>query len=201
MTSRSPAFASFDSGTTALTTVESLKNPLCEPAAPRTENDRSEFERGYSEGAARKQEELGAMADALCHACADIAEEQKRLIESARDETLRVILKLLRAAAPRLALASAKSEIRAIFEASEANCAPEKIELKGSAEFLRELRENFPDAFSKCSIVENDAIAHGDLIATWPGGELRCMPMTATDAICNALERRLQESCDQEISA
>lgn len=197
MNSRAFAFADLSDGARPSLTVSALCAPF-DAARRAPEPAPDPFACGVAAGKAQAAQDLAQAIAAFRTATSTLVAEKDRLEDLCRQDALLFLARLINAAAPKIALASALTELRAVID-SEAPPAPlEKIEIRANAAFLTELRSRLGEDDIGCAFIEDAALADGDLRATWPKGALDCGAATAIDAVKQSLDRRIAGLDQQE---
>lgn len=197
MSARALTFAGLGDGDRPPLTVASLAAPFDAPRGA-SKPPPDPYERGVAAGKAKAAQDLAQAVAAFRTATSVLAAEKNRLEDLCRQDALLLLAKLINAAAPKIALASALTELRAILD-SEAPPAPlEKIEIRASAAFLAEMRSRLGEEDIACAFIEDATLADGDLRATWPKGALHCGAATAIAAVKQSLDRRIAVLDQQE---
>ncbi len=198
MSARALQFADLGDGAAAPLTIAALATPF-DAARKAPEPSRPEpFECGVAAGRAQAGQDLAQAVAAFSAAASALAAEKSRLEEICRQDALLLLAKLINAAAPKIALASALTELRAVIESAKPPALLEKIEIRANAAFLRELRSRLGAEDFPCTFVEDSALADGDLRAAWPMGGLHCGAATAIEAVGRSLDRQIAGFDQQE---
>ncbi|MFZ5616649.1 MAG: hypothetical protein ACOZAA_04925 [Pseudomonadota bacterium] len=194
----------FDGGATTPLKIATLSSFFDSAPSIETPPAADPYAEGYEAGRADALNEQSAAVLGLRAAIEEIHRAGRDLDRRYREEAAALIAKVIHAAAPGIALASALAETRRLLFGAARPAPIETVEIRANAAFLAEMKRAIGDdgdsADTLCAFVEDASLADGDLTASWPGGGLSCCAGSAIAAISAFLSSEAGRNDKQENS-
>lgn len=199
---RAIALEPFDGGAATPLKIIELSSRLDSAPPIETPPAADPYADGYEAGRADAVKEQSAAILGLRAAIAEIRRAGCDLDRLYREEAAALIAKVIHAAAPGIALASALAETRRLLFGAARPAPIETVEIRANAAFLAELKRALGEDgdCTLCAFTEDASVADGDLVASWPGGGLSCNAGSAIAAISAILDREAGRNDLQEKS-
>jgi hypothetical protein len=188
VTPAKPIFASLEHAPARTARLDDLVQPQFRIIGEDATTPAKTYDEGVTDGVEAARTELAAAFAALDECRRKLDEDAAVLEAYYRRQFTETLASIITAAAPTICEASARAELKKLFEPGTPPAEREQLSFAASPDLFERLKDSLPDEAARGAFIADPDLEPGKFIARWPGGGFDCDAASSLFAIVRILD-------------